>query len=93
MSRRKAIWLFLLYAAIYAALRLNGDIVYQKADLRAGSVVGRRHIVGVVPYLPHWRRQVHRALFSPLMVAEEEAWRLADEIGETARSAGAAWPN
>ncbi|MDR3078014.1 MAG: hypothetical protein LBV15_04540 [Planctomycetota bacterium] len=87
MSRKKTL-LLVLYIIGYAAFRWNGDIVHQEVDLRASSVIGRRHIVGAGPALPHWLRQTHRVLFSPLMVAEEEGWWLADEAGEAARSAG-----
>ncbi len=71
--------LLCLYIMCYVALRGYDEIIYQAVDLSAGREVVKEHIVGSSPLVPRWRRQAYRIVFSPLMVVEEEARRLADK--------------
>lgn len=78
--------LFCLYVMCYVALRGYGEILHQEAmvDNR-----GRReYVVGSNRAVPRWRRQMYRAFFSPLMVAEEEGRNLLSRGRGLVRDAG-----
>lgn len=68
-------FLFLcMYIMAYTVLRNNGEIVYSYGRTQQGASV---HMVNPNPEMPHWRRQVYRLVFSPIMVSEEESRSLA----------------
>lgn len=68
--------LFCIYVMAYMTARAYGEVVYQTMDLRRGNQVVQEHMVGSNPAMPRWRRQAYRAVFSPLMVVEEEGRRI-----------------
>ena len=85
---RPGCFLFFLYALGYVALRLYGEIAHQAVQVmpqgrmaESASPLPQQHIVGAPIHLPHWRRQLYRAGYSPLMVVEEEAWQALDRAG------------
>lgn len=74
---RPGFLLFCLYVMAYFTTRGYGEIIYSPMAVRGGGASTAEHVVGVNYDIPRWRRQMYRAVFSPLMVAEEEFRRLA----------------
>lgn len=85
---RPGFLLFCLYVMCYLTVRAYGEISYQPVQLqsRNGPVPG--YVVQASYSVPRWRRQLYRAIFSPLMVVEEEGRRLADGGRGLVRDAG-----
>gem|GEM_PF-1889029 len=80
--------LLCLYVMCYLTVRAYGEIVCLGVDQSFGSYVGGNHIVEPAGQIPRWRRQAYRAVFSPLMVVEEEARRLKDKGAGLVEEAG-----
>ena len=81
--------LFLLYVGGFVFLRFYGHIVFQSAEVRGTPGLAREYVVGTNPMLPRWQRQVYRAIFSPLMILEEEGRRVADQgMGDVVQNLG-----
>ena len=70
MSRLRVALLTAFYIVGYGWLRVGGEIMHVRplADAPDG-----RHYIGAGWDMPRWRQQLYRALYAPLMVAEEEA--------------------
>lgn len=77
VHRRPKFLLVCIYLMGYAVIRLTGDVVSQTARIQVEQQSGLEYVVGPDPTIPRWRRQIYRGLFSPCMVVEEEAHKLA----------------
>lgn len=72
MTRTRVFILTVLYLGGYGWLRVAGEIEH----VAPSAGLGERHFVGAGWGIPRWRQQVYRTLYSPAMVAEEEARRV-----------------
>ena len=68
--------LFCLYVMCSLTVRAYGEIVVLGANPMFGKQTPGARIVEPASQIPRWRRQGYRVVFSPLMVAEEEIYRL-----------------
>jgi hypothetical protein len=79
---------FLLYAMVYVILRSKGDVVHQRVPAQRDGQNYTEIVVGPDYNLPRWQRQLYRAVFTPLMVAEEEGRWLGTQGRDILKKAG-----
>jgi len=80
--RRSRFLLFVMYLAVYGALRLTGEVAGETTRIQVEQQTAVANIVIPDPSIPYWRQQIYRGLFSPCMVAEEEIHLMASGSGE-----------